>query len=518
MLNFFNKRIFILFIFPFILGGITVLGFMPFNLFFLNAISLSILFYLIFYVKKKTLSSYRKKPFIKNLFFLGSSYGFGFFLFGLYWITFSLTFDETFKFLIPFALILIPLFLSLFFSLPIILIGYFIELKISSIFLISILFSTVDFLRSFILGGFPWNIWAYSFIWSQESLQVLSHIGIFSFNLILITLFFLPATFFLKGKLKYLFISFFIILFFSNYFYGSYKINSKVYNEGENKITFKIVSAGVSLKEFKDQNLVISKLIKISEPKEKQKTIFVWPEGVILEDSFIKKNKFKELIKSNFSKNHLIILGANTKEFSEKDTKYYNSLILIDHDANVVGEYNKQKLVPFGEFLPFERVLKEIGFKKVTTGFNSFSKGNKKSIITINFDKNEINLLPLICYEIIFPGLIQKKNNQFNFIINISEDAWFGESIGPHQHFAKAIFRSIESRSFIIRSANKGISAFISPEGKILKTLKSTESGNIEIDLPILKSKNTNMNKDLIFALLLIAYAITFLILKKFKL
>ena len=108
------------------------------------------------------------------------------------------------------------------------LIGYFIELKISSIILISILFSTVDFLRSFILGGFPWNIWAYSFSWSQESLQILSHIGIFSFNLILITLFFLPATIFLKGKLKYFFISFFIILFFSNYFYGSYKINSKI--------------------------------------------------------------------------------------------------------------------------------------------------------------------------------------------------------------------------------------------------------------------------------------------------
>ena len=133
MLNFFNKRIFILFIFPFILGGITVLGFMPFNLFFLNAISLSILFFIILYVKKKTLSSYRKKPFLKNLFFLGSSYGFGFFLFGVYWITFSLTFDESFQFLIPFALILIPLFLSLFFSLPIVLIGYFIELKISSL-------------------------------------------------------------------------------------------------------------------------------------------------------------------------------------------------------------------------------------------------------------------------------------------------------------------------------------------------------------------------------------------------
>ena len=393
MLNFFNKRIFILFVFPFILGGINVLGFMPFNLFFLNAISLSVLFYIIFYVKKKTLSSYRKKPFLKNLFFLGSSYGFGFFLFGVYWITFSLTFDESFQFLIPFALILIPLFLSLFFSLPIVLIGYFIELKISSIILMSILLSTVDFLRSFILGGFPWNIWAYSFSWSQESLQILSHIGFFSFNLILITLFFLPVTIFLRGNLKYFFISFLIILFFSNYFYGSYKINSKIPYKGENKINFKIVTAGVDLNEFNDQNLVISKLIKISEPKENQKTIFVWPEGVILDSNLLKKSKFKELIKSNFSKNHLIIIGANTQETNGLDTKYFNSLIIIDNDVNVIGKYNKQKLVPFGEFLPFEKALRKVGLKKVTAGYNSFSKGNNKSTVTISFDKNEINLL-----------------------------------------------------------------------------------------------------------------------------
>ena len=150
--------------------------------------------------------------------------------------------------------------------------------------------------------------------------------------------------------------------------------------------------------------------------------------------------------------------------------------------------------------------------------YNSFSKGKTNSVISINFDQKKINILPLICYEIIFPSLVENKESHFDFIINISEDAWFGDSIGPYQHFAKAIFRSIESRTFTIRSANKGISAFISPEGKILKTLKSTESGNIEMELPILKSKNTNSNKDLIFTLLLIIYVITFLILKKFKL
>ena len=159
-----------------------------------------------------------------------------------------------------------------------------------------------------------------------------------------------------------------------------------------------------------------------------------------------------------------------------------------------------------------------MGLKKITHGYNSFTKGIKNSIISFEFDGKSVNILPLICYEIIFPSLVENEKKHFNFIINISEDAWFGNSIGPEQHFVKAIFRSIESGSFTIRSANKGISAFISPQGEILKTLKSTETGNIEMDLPILKSKNINTNKNLIFALLLITYVITFIILKKFKL
>ena len=94
MLNFFNKRIFIIFIFPLILGGITVLSFQPFNLFFVNFFSLPLLFFIITYVKKKSKSTYRKKPFLKNFFILGSSFGFGFFFFGIFWIANSLTFDQ----------------------------------------------------------------------------------------------------------------------------------------------------------------------------------------------------------------------------------------------------------------------------------------------------------------------------------------------------------------------------------------------------------------------------------------
>ena len=139
MLKFFNKSFFIIFLFPLILGGITVFSFQPFNLFFVNFLSLPLLFFSIVYVKKKSKSIYRKKPYLKNLFILGTSYGYGFFLFGIYWIANSLTFDESYKFLIPLSLIFIPLFLSLFFSLPILLIGNICDKNLSSIFLISML-------------------------------------------------------------------------------------------------------------------------------------------------------------------------------------------------------------------------------------------------------------------------------------------------------------------------------------------------------------------------------------------
>jgi len=522
MINFFNKRFFILFFFPIFLGGLSVFSFQPFNFFFINFFSLPALFWLILYVKKKSKSVYRKKPFVKNLFFLGTSYGFGFFFFGLYWIIYSMTFDDAFKIFIPFGLFLVPLFLSLFFSLPIILSGYLVNEKISSIFLVSFLFGFADFMRSAVLTGFPWNLWIYSLSNNVENLQLIDSLGFFSLNLIIITLFFFPAILFFKNSSKYFLLGIFIVLFFSNYFYGSYKINTEsISTRNENKkINFKIVTAGFKLSEFKDPIDVASRLIRISEPEKEKKTVFVWPEGTFMSENFsnIKNNSaIRSLFKKNFSKNHLIILGANTVKKYNQEEKYFNSMVLVDSNFNIVAQYDKKKLVPFGEFLPLENFLNKIGMKKITSGYSSFSNGTGESTLKFNFNGNSLKLLPLICYEIIFPNLIEDNTNQYNFIVNISEDAWFGESIGPYQHFAKAIFRSIESRKFVIRSANKGKSVFVDSNGKVIKSLEPIEAGNIELELPLLESTKKQYKKSLIFYSLLITYVFTFFVLRKFK-
>ena len=184
-------------------------------------------------------------------------------------------------------------------------------------------------------------------------------------------------------------------------------------------------------------------------------------------------------------------------------------MVIVNNNFKILHKYNKKKLVPFGEFLPFEKFLNKLGLKKITQGHGSFSKGKMEGKIVLN----NINILPLICYEIIFPELIQRSDSKTNLIVNISEDGWFGNSIGPHQHFAKAIFRSIENNSFLVRSANKGISAIISNKGKIIKKLNTYEAGSIEMNIPLLKSEYKNKN-DLIFFILLFTYLFIFLIFK----
>ena len=106
----------------------------------------------------------------------------------------------------------------------------------------------------------------------------------------------------------------------------------------------------------------------------------------------------------NFSKDHLIILGANTVKTYNQKEEYFNSMILVNSNFDIIDQYDKKKLVPFGEFLPLENFLNKIGMKKITSGYSSFSNGTGESTLKFNFNGNSLKLLPLICYEIIFPN------------------------------------------------------------------------------------------------------------------
>jgi apolipoprotein N-acyltransferase len=204
-----------------------------------------------------------------------------------------------------------------------------------------------------------------------------------------------------------------------------------------------------------------------------EKTVFIFPEGALSNVYLEDLKNYSYIFSENYSNQHKIIMGINSTD----DTKVFNSMVVLDSDLNILAKYNKNKLVPFGEFLPFENLLTKLGIKKITQGYQSFTPDNKRNLISVN----NINFIPLICYEIIYSGKINKNNQNFEFIINISEDGWFGNSIGPYQHFSHSIFRAIEEGKNLVRSANNGISAFINPKGQIINKIKSTDRGVIEV-------------------------------------
>ena len=317
------KKIYYYF-FVFLLGSSTSLTFPPYNLFFLNFIIFPFFLQILFLSKKNNFN-------INNFFILGCLFGYGFFLSGIYWITISLTFDESFKYLIPIALIIIPFLLALFYGFLLIALFPFIKRTISFVLIFSIFFSLMEYLRSTILTGFPWNLIGYTWSWSNESIQILSIIGTYSLGLFSVTLYSLPFLFF-RNKIKIkevVFSLFFVFLFLGNYFYGL-KILNKSEETVFNKTKIFIVSPGFNLgrySNFLNEEEKIKKLVEISKPIDSQKAIYIWPEGILSHNTANDIDKFKNLF-SQFSENHVVVLGANNIDYSKGKKNIYNSLIV----------------------------------------------------------------------------------------------------------------------------------------------------------------------------------------------
>ncbi len=500
-----KKTFFIESIYLILLGALTSLSLPPFNYFIINFLTLS-LFY-VFLVNK---FKFHKDK--KNFFIYGWFFGFGYFVSNLYWISISLTFDQSFKFLIPFTVILIPAFLSLFYSL----ISYFFvilkpEKYLSSFFLFSVIFSIIEFIRGTVLTGFPWNLIAYSFSNQVEIINITSIIGTYGFNLFCISLFTSPTLLILRDGKREIGVFFGILtVMLSFYVFGNQnlkKFNNKEIESHDFKI--RVISSKVSIDRFYDQIdpvSVIEDLIEISSPPENDKVIFIWPEG-ILPGVFQKQlKKYGYLFKDTFNENHLLVLGIDSKLEKNQSYEHFNSFSIYDHNLNLINSYNKVDLVPFGEFLPFEKILKNIGIKTITNSYQSYSKGEKREIIEINQNQFNLKILPLICYEIIYSGRIFK-NNDFDFIINISEDGWFGSSIGPRQHFVHSIYRAIESGKYVLRSSNNGITAIINPVGVIEKQISLGKFGYIDFtESKKIKSTLFSQFGNKIFLLIILLY------------
>ena len=495
---------------------ITSLSLPPLNYFILNFFTFTLFF--LFLTKK---SEKHKNLF---LFFLyGWLFGFGYFITNLYWISISLTFDPNFKFLIPFTFFFIPAFLAIFYGLVTFFFRRFKTTSTAGSFLtFSLFFAVLEFLRGSILTGFPWNLIAYSFSNFLEILSITSILGTYAFNLFCISLFTMPAIFFISLKKKDISIGVLVLIIaISFYVYGlSYKGKfDKIVND-KNEFKIRVIGSNISIDRFYsdlDPSSVIEELIDLSNPNNSEKIIFVWPEGILPKISQDELVNYNLLFKNNFDENHLLIIGTNNFYKINGSKKYFNSFSVYDNKLRILHSYNKINLVPFGEFLPFENFLKKFGFKSLTNNYHSFSKGFQRNIIEINKENLSLKILPLICYEIIYSGKLFNYPD-FDLIINLSEDGWFGKSIGPKQHFVHSIFRAIESGKYILRSSNNGIAGIINPVGSIEQRVNFGKSGYIDFkSMKKIQPTIFSLYGNKIFLLVILMYIVMIFLLNKTK-
>jgi apolipoprotein N-acyltransferase len=175
------------------------------------------------------------------------------------------------------------------------------------------------------------------------------------------------------------------------------------------------------------------------------------------------------------------------------DLTVYNSIYVLDRDGLITATYDKLHLVPFGEYLPFQRLLESLGLQQLTKQRGGFSAGDRRRLLLI---PGAPPAVPLICYEIIFPGEVGAqaalqgdgqsggKAARPGWMINVTNDGWFGISSGPYQHFQQARVRAIEAGLPLVRAANTGISAVVDPLGRVIEKLPLGVEGAIDARLP----------------------------------
>ncbi len=159
----------------------------------------------------------------------------------------------------------------------------------------------------------------------------------------------------------------------------------------------------------------------------------------------------------------------------------YNSIYVIDHTGSIAAVYDKVHLVPFGEYLPFEHILERLGLQELTKQRGGFLAGDRHRLIAV---PGAPIALPLICYEIIFPDELAPRGKRPGWIVNVTNDGWFGISTGPYQHLQQARVSAIELGLPVARAANTGISAVVDPVGRIVKTLPLGREGVLDSPLP----------------------------------
>ncbi len=491
-----------LFLISSFLGALSNLIQAPWNFFFLIFLIFPIL-HLILDSKIKD-QSYLQR-FISLLLILGGFLYF-YFLFGFSWIISAFEFRpelSSFKFITLFGL---PLLMLIFVSPSFVIPTIFWDTRVNKILSLASCISIGEFLRGNIFTGFSWNNFSHSLAINENLMQIFSITGQYlaTFFLIIISQFIL---FFWKDRAYFkalIFISLLPLIFL----YGSIRIKD---NEFIDTSLIGVVQPNVLQKDKidnPDEYEILSNLIHLSNKEDAK--FLIWPESAI--PILLQYNpEIIELIVDNLPKESEILIGNITFQ----EDKFRNSALLIDQDKKIRDIYHKVHLVPFGEYMPFHDILTKLPFMKIITGDIGFDSGKEINSIYTKVGNARI----AICYEIIFPEEINPNNEKLDLIINITNDAWFGNSSGPFQHFNSSRFRAIEQGIPVFRSANTGISAIIDPYGRIIDKIGLGKKGSIFSPLPkkTLETYYSKVGDFLFFGVLILTLLIMIFLKKKKK-
>ena len=437
----------------------------------------------------------------RRSFFLGWLAGTVAFTGIMYWVTISMSLYGGLPLWVTlFPLLLLAGYLGIYFGLfSFLLIWIREKVQLPDLLLVPILWTTLEWVRGHALTGLPWGLIGYTQYQNLSMIQIADITGIYgvSFLVVLINtaLLQLPGAFFHVHRQKALrSIAIAILVLTLTFLYGTKRLNQ--FEKGANEsITVGIIQANIPQDMKWDTAFrmeTLSRYDNLTQSiSDNKPDLIVWPEAAtpfIFED-----NKFfkRQVLTIAQEAGIPLLFGAPARSrkagFSSSLT---NSAYLIDSSGAILSRQDKIHLVPFGEYVPLPRIL--FFLDKMVEGIGNFKAGTEYTIMEVPSRNNgDAKLGTAICYEVIFPELVRRFVAEgANLMVTITNDAWFGRSSAPKQHFSMVVFRSIENRVSFIRAANTGISGFISPSGRIRKASKLFEAAAFTEPLPIYNTRS----------------------------
>ncbi|HVW74150.1 MAG TPA: apolipoprotein N-acyltransferase [Rhizomicrobium sp.] len=435
---------------------------------------------------------------------IGWAFCFGQFLVGWHWIGYAFLVDPTnHLWQMPFALVSLTAGLALYGALACAFAVYFWREGSARIFVFAIGMAGAEWLRGHLFTGFPWNLSAYGWGASLALLQSASLMGAYGLSFLTILLGGTLAEFF-AGRWRLPAAS--LLLFAALWSYGVYRLDNTPMNNNTG-VSVRLVQPDIPQAEKYVPALMFGRnwqrLIDLSA-RPGRPSIIIWPEAAT-GFAVAREPGALEEIGLFTARGQTLITGSDRIAGTRPRLTAYNSLYLFGSHGAAPQVYDKFHLVPFGEYVPFARLLNQIGIRQLTIG-EGFSAGDHPHVMRI---AGAPAMTPLICYEVIFPHAVTDRHApRPGWFVNITDDSWFGPWAGPAQHFLIARVRAIEEGLPIARAANTGISAMIDGNGRVRAFLGLNRLGVVDATLPAaLQPTPYARFGDLIFLLFLVTAA-----------